>query len=141
MVSVSPAGLRGKFRSRGLLQICPHRQHKDDAKTNPVAGVAMMGGGSDLDEAFAWLCNKGNGGDFLILRATGDDDYNSYINKLCKTNSVATLIIPSREAAEDPAGRRDYPQSGSDIHRRRRPGELHSQVEGNAGAERDEREY
>ncbi len=76
--------------------------HKDDAKTNPVAGVAMMGGGTDLDEAFAWLCNKGDGGDFLILRATGDDAYNSYINKLCKTNSVATLIIPSREAAEDP---------------------------------------
>ena len=63
----------------------------------------MMGGGSDLDEAFAWLCKRGNGGDFLILRATGDDDYNSYVNKLCQANSVATLIIPNREAAEDPA--------------------------------------
>ncbi len=63
----------------------------------------MMGGGKDLDEAFRWLCSKGNGGDFLILRATGDDDYNSYVNKLCKANSVATLIIPDREAAEDPA--------------------------------------
>ena len=63
----------------------------------------MMGGGSDLDEAFRWLCNKGNGGDFLVLRARGDDDYNSYVNGLCKVNSVATLIIPDREAAEDPA--------------------------------------
>jgi cyanophycinase len=77
--------------------------NKDDAQTKPVAGIAMMGGGSDLDEAFAWLCNKGNGGDFLILRATGDDDYNSYVNKLCKANSVATLILPNREAAQDPA--------------------------------------
>ena len=77
--------------------------NKDDAQTKPVAGVAMMGGGSDLDEAFRWLCNKGNGGDFLILRATGDDDYNSYVNGLCKANSVATLIISNREAAEDPA--------------------------------------
>jgi cyanophycinase len=75
----------------------------EDVQTKPVAGIAMMGGGSDLDEAFRWLCNKGNGGDFLILRARGDDDYNSYVNKLCKTNSVATLIIPDREAAEDPA--------------------------------------
>jgi cyanophycinase len=75
----------------------------NDVQTKPVAGVAMMGGGSDLDEAFAWLCNKGNGGDFLILRASGDDDYNSYLNKLCKANSVATLVIPNREAAEDPA--------------------------------------
>lgn len=77
--------------------------NKDDIQTRPVAGIAMMGGGSDLDEAFRWLCNKGNGGDFLILRATGDDDYNSYVNGLCKANSVATLIIPNREAAMDPA--------------------------------------
>src|SRR5580704_13626367 len=74
-----------------------------DVQTKPVAGVAMMGGGSDLDEAFRWLCNKGDGGDFLVLRATGDDDYNPYINGLCKTNSVATLILPDRKAAEDPA--------------------------------------
>ena len=76
---------------------------KEDAVTSPARGIAMMGGGSDLDEAFAWLCNKGNGGDFLVLRATGDDDYNSYVNKLCKANSVATLIIPDRAAANDPA--------------------------------------
>ena len=76
--------------------------NKEDIKTKPNTGTAMMGGGSDLDEAFRWLCNKGNGGDFLILRATGDDDYNAYVNGLCKTNSVATLIIPNREAAQDP---------------------------------------
>ena len=63
----------------------------------------MMGGGKDLDEAFRWLCKKGNGGDFLILRARGDDDYNSYVNGMCKMNSVATLIIPDRNAANDPA--------------------------------------
>jgi cyanophycinase len=77
--------------------------NKDDIGTRPAFGIAMMGGGSDLDEAFRWLCQKGNGGDFLILRATGDDDYNSYVNGLCKANSVATLIIPNREAALDPA--------------------------------------
>lgn len=77
--------------------------NKEDVVTKALPGVALMGGGSDLDEAFAWLCNKGNGGDFLILRATGDDEYNSYVNKLCKANSVATLIIPDRAAAEDTA--------------------------------------
>lgn len=76
---------------------------KADAQTTPVAGIAMMGGGSDLDEAFRWLCGKANGGDFLILRAHGDDDYNPYVNGLCKLNSVATLIIPDRESAQDPA--------------------------------------
>jgi len=75
----------------------------DDVQTRAVAGVAMMGGGSDVDEAFRWLCQKANGGDFLILRARGDDDYNPYVNGLCKLNSVATLIIPDREAAQEPA--------------------------------------
>ena len=75
---------------------------KQDVQTKPAFGIAMMGGGKDLDQAFRWLCDKGNGGDFLILRATGDDDYNPYVKGLCKTNSVATLIIPDREAAQDP---------------------------------------
>jgi cyanophycinase len=77
--------------------------HKDDVQTKPVAGIAMMGGGDDLDEAFRWLCGKADGGDFLILRAHGDDDYNSYVNGLCEVNSVATLIIPDRDAAKDPS--------------------------------------
>jgi cyanophycinase len=73
-----------------------------DAQTHTDPGIAMMGGGADLDEAFRWLCGKANGGDFLILRATGKDDYNKYVNKLCQMNSVATLIIPNRKAAEEP---------------------------------------
>ena len=74
---------------------------KDDIQTKTVGGTAMMGGGDDLDDAFRWLCEKGNGGDFLVLRATGDDDYNPYLAKLCKLNSVATMIIPDRGSAQD----------------------------------------
>jgi cyanophycinase len=77
--------------------------NKTDAQTKPDAGIAIMGGGTDLDEAFRWLCHKTNGGDFLVLRATGDDDYNSYVKNLCPLNSAATLIIPDRQAAQDPA--------------------------------------
>jgi cyanophycinase len=73
-----------------------------DAQTMSEPGVAMMGGGSDLDEAFRWLCGKGHNGDFLIVRARGKDDYNKYVNKLCQMNSVATLIAPSRKAADQP---------------------------------------
>ncbi len=72
-----------------------------DAAATPHPGYALMGGGTDLDEAFKWLCERAGGGDFLILRATGDDDYNPYVNKLCKLNSVATLIVASRQAAND----------------------------------------
>jgi len=73
-----------------------------DVQTRADAGVAMMGGGADLDQAFRWLCGKANGGDFLIVRAHGGADYNPYVAGLCKVNSVATLIIPSREAARKP---------------------------------------
>ncbi len=77
--------------------------NKNDIQTKPAFGIAMMGGGSDLDEAFRWLCQKGNGGDFLVLRSRGSDAYNPYVNGLCKMNSVATLILPDRQAALDPA--------------------------------------
>jgi cyanophycinase len=73
-----------------------------DAHTHPQFGIAMMGGGSDLDEAFRWLCSKVDGGDFLVVRAAGDDEYNSYIAGLCRLNSVATLVIPDRASALDP---------------------------------------
>jgi len=76
---------------------------KSDIQTKTSPGIAMMGGGSDLDEAFRWLCDKANGGDFLILRARGSNDYNPYVNKLCKLNSVATLVILDRKGALDPA--------------------------------------
>jgi cyanophycinase len=73
-----------------------------DAHVKPQTGYALMGGGTDLDEAFLWFCGKANGGDLLVLRATGTDAYNEYIQKLCHLNSVATLVIPNREAASDP---------------------------------------
>jgi len=68
----------------------------------PRAGYVLMGGGTDLDEAFQWLCARAGGGDLLVLRASGDDAYNPYIEKLCHLNSVATMVIPSKEAAMDP---------------------------------------
>ncbi len=73
-----------------------------DYSASPRAGFALMGGGSDLDEAFRWLCDHAGGGDLLVLRATGKDDYNPYIKKICHLNSVATVVIPNKAAAEDP---------------------------------------
>jgi cyanophycinase len=74
----------------------------NDVARKPQAGYALMGGGTDLDEAFTWMCKKADGGDFLVIRATGDDAYNPYVAGLCKLNSVATLVIPNSEAAHDP---------------------------------------
>ena len=73
-----------------------------DSGAKPAAGYFLAGGGTDLDEGFRWLCGKANGGDFLILRATGDDAYNAYVRGVCPAlNSVATLVVSTREGARD----------------------------------------
>lgn len=70
-------------------------------------GTVLMGGSTDIDAAFRWMCQRSLGGDFLIIRSTGTDAYNPYIQKVCAdggapTRSVATLIIPTLAAANDP---------------------------------------
>jgi len=74
-----------------------------DIATSTTAGMVLMGGGTDVDAAFQWMCGRSGGGDFLVIRATGTDAYNPYLQQLCPNeNSVATLIIPNRTAANDP---------------------------------------
>lgn len=74
-----------------------------DISTATTAGTVLMGGGTDVDAAFQWMCQRSGNGDFLVIRATGTDAYNPYIQQLCPNeNSVATLIIPNRTAASDP---------------------------------------
>jgi cyanophycinase len=73
-----------------------------DKVVQPFPGFSLQGGG-DNDEAFRYLCSKANGGDIVVLRARGNDEYNKDITKLCPSaNSVATLILPSRASASDP---------------------------------------
>ena len=74
-----------------------------DAQVKTRGGFALIGGGKDLDAAFQWMCQRSGEGDFLILRATGTDAYNPYVDQICRVNSVATLVIPNRPAANDPA--------------------------------------
>jgi cyanophycinase len=75
----------------------------NDTTTSTSGGTVLMGGGTDVDAAFQWMCGKSGNGDFLVIRATGTDAYNPYIRTLCPSgNSVATLIIPSVAAANDP---------------------------------------
>lgn len=71
--------------------------------TYPTA--VLMGGSYDVDEAFRWMIQKSGGGNFVVIRASGTDAYNPYIYDLrgsMPLTSVETLIIPSREAANDP---------------------------------------
>jgi len=74
-----------------------------DVTTATTGGTVLMGGSTDVDAAFQWMCDRAGNGDFLVIRATGTDAYNPYIQELCPAaNSVATLIIPNRTMASDP---------------------------------------
>lgn len=77
--------------------------NSNDVTTSTTPGTVLMGGGTDVDAAFKWMCGLSGNGDFLVIRATGTDAYNPYIQQLCPNeNSVATLIIPNTAAANDP---------------------------------------
>lgn len=74
----------------------------NDVTRSTTGGNMLAGGGPDVDEAFRWMIKKSGGGDFVVIRATGTDAYNSYIYSLGSVNSVETLLINSRALANDP---------------------------------------
>jgi cyanophycinase len=77
-----------------------------DIETKPRAGFALMGGGEHQEQGWKFLCERANGGDFLILRANTEDDYAKEVNektlKICPLNSAATLIFDDRDDSDDP---------------------------------------
>jgi len=76
-----------------------------DSPAIPRPGFALMGGG-EQDPALKWLCERANGGDFLILRANTEEDYarkvDDEIRALCPLNSAATIVFSGRDDSDDP---------------------------------------
>jgi cyanophycinase len=72
-----------------------------DAKTRTSAGLMLMGGSTDVKAAFQWMIEKSGGGDFVVIRASGTDAYNPFINSLGKVDSVETIIFNTRAASSD----------------------------------------
>ncbi|MCX6247202.1 MAG: T9SS type A sorting domain-containing protein [Bacteroidetes bacterium] len=73
----------------------------NDTVTTCTAGTVLMGGGADVDAAFTWMITKSGGGDFVVIRATGTNAYNSYIYGLGPANSVETFLVNSKTKAND----------------------------------------
>jgi cyanophycinase-like exopeptidase len=72
--------------------------------TTPEFGVCMMGGASENDNASQWFLERANGGDIVVLRASGSDGYNDYFysDLGVNVNSVETLKILNLAGATDP---------------------------------------
>jgi cyanophycinase len=62
-----------------------------------------MGGGTDVDAAFAWQRDRIGGGDVVVLRASGADGYNGYLHdEIGGVDSVETLLVDSAALAAEP---------------------------------------
>jgi cyanophycinase-like exopeptidase len=70
----------------------------------PSMGICLMGGATENDNAMKWLLEKANGGDVLVLRATGTNGYNNYLYSQLgiSVNSVETIVITSAAGATNP---------------------------------------
>ncbi|RZM29724.1 MAG: cyanophycinase [Pedobacter sp.] len=64
-------------------------------------GMVLMGGGTDVEAAFKWMIDRSGGGDVVIIRVSGTDAYNPFVNKLGQVNSVETLKIDTKELADN----------------------------------------
>lgn len=64
-------------------------------------GLVLMGGGTDVEAAFKWMIDRSGGGDVVIIRVSGTDAYNPFVNKLGTVNSVETLKIDTKELANN----------------------------------------
>jgi cyanophycinase len=74
-----------------------------DVQTATRPGCLLAGGSTDVDPAMRWLIERGGGGDFVVLRASGSDGYNPYIyRELGGVNSCQTFLVNSREKAANP---------------------------------------
>jgi cyanophycinase-like exopeptidase len=71
----------------------------DDVKTETRGLIVMQGGGTDVDVNYERMGEFSGGGDFVVLRASGDDGYNQYIFDLCGCDSVETIVFANRDAA------------------------------------------
>jgi cyanophycinase len=72
-----------------------------DAVVAPAGpALILMGGGTDVDAAFTWWKPYVNGGDLVVLRASGADGYNDYLySQIGGVDSVETLLVTSAELA------------------------------------------
>ena len=74
-----------------------------NVETNPDYGICLMGGSTEDDRAMIWFLEKANGGDILVIRASGSDGYNDYFysDLGVEVNSVETIVFNSASAASD----------------------------------------
>ncbi len=80
------------------------RWSTENFDTIPQFGILLAGGATDNDDGMDWLAKKANGGDVVVLRASGSDGYNDYIHSELgvEINSVTSIVIIGSAQANNP---------------------------------------
>ena len=75
----------------------------EDVQTSPIPGALLAGGASDNDDAMRWFLERADGGDIVVIRASGGDGYNNYLySSLGVTvNSVTSIVISNTAEANN----------------------------------------
>jgi beta-aspartyl-peptidase (threonine type) len=78
----------------------------DDVGVPGGPALILMGGGTDVDQAFIWAQRRiagdgGAGGDVVVLRASGADGYTAYLLGLAPFHSVQTLKLTPPSTSAD----------------------------------------
>ena len=71
--------------------------------TTPEGGICMMGGRSEDDQAMRWFLRRAQGGDVLVMRASGSNGYQDYFYQELgvNLNSVETLVFRAKEVSSE----------------------------------------
>ena len=100
----------------------------------PTSGlIVLQGGGDDVDENYIRMGARSGGGDFVVLRASGEDDYNEYIYALCGCDSVDDTRLSTPHRCRRRVRHGNHPQCRGALHRWRRSVPLRALLERDPG--------
>lgn len=73
-----------------------------DVVTETTPCLLLAGGSYDVDAAMKWMIDKSGGGDFVVIRCSGEDGYNDWLyTDIGGVDSVETIVFNTDEACTD----------------------------------------
>jgi len=78
------------------------RGDRHDVHPATLGGAMLAGGAYDRATAWRWFLERAGYGDIVVICATCDEVYNSYVFNVHEVDSVQTLKLTKRVATSDP---------------------------------------
>ena len=95
MVSISALGARASYDYYLT-------GNAEDVTTDTTPCLLLAGGSTDVDAAMKWMIDMSGGGDFVVIRCSGEDGYNDWLyTDIGGVDSVETIVFNTDEACTD----------------------------------------